>query len=276
MTKAGASTTIIAATSSGRRDRRTGARSIVDRDDTRPTPPPLRGAILTLVSAGTPAADTPPPRPAIVKLALPAIAILVIVGGLTLLLAGGSSKQPLPYHATATKAATYEGLTLTPQRPAPSLGSLRNYNGEAFNPQADRGRAMFVTFLYAHCPDVCPLIAANLHNAYARLAPALRSHVAIVAVSVDPHGDSAGTVAAFVQSHQLSGEASYLIGTAKQLVPVWKAWDVGSEQDTSRPDLVNHSALVYGISASGKLTTVYAANFKPQEIDHDAGVLLGH
>jgi len=223
------------------------------------------------MSAGTPATGTPA-----LKLALPAIAILAIVGGLTLLLAGGSSKQPLPYHASAAKAARYEGLMLTPQRPAPSLGALRNYDGEAFDAAADRGKAMFVTFLYAHCPDICPLIAANLHNAYARMTPALRGHVAIVAVSVDPHGDTAGTVAAFVEAHQLTGEASYLIGAAKQLVPVWKAWDVGSEQDTSRPDLVNHSALVYGVSASGKLTTVYAANFNPREIDHDAPVLLDH
>jgi len=73
------------------------------------------------MSAGTPATGTPA-----LKLALPAIAILAIVGGLTLLLAGGSSKQPLPYHASAAKAARYEGLMLTPQRPAPSLGAAES------------------------------------------------------------------------------------------------------------------------------------------------------
>ena len=81
----------------------------------------------------------------------------------------------------------------------------------------------------------------------------MRQRVAIVAVSVDRHGDSASTVAAFVNQHQLGGEARYLIGSAGDLVPVWKAWNVGSEKDTSRPDLVNHSALIYGIGANGHI-----------------------
>ena len=44
----------------------------------------------------------------------------------------------------------------------------------------------------------------------------------------------------------------------------WKAWNVGSNQEVNSPGLVAHSALVYGISASGKLTTIYDANFKPR------------
>ncbi len=91
---------------------------------------------------------------------------------------------------------------------------------------------------------------------------------------MDPHGDTAGTVAAFMREHEPTGEASYLIGSASRLVPVWKSWNVGSEQDVSRPDLINHSALIYGVSASGKLTTIYAANFTPHELVHDASALL--
>jgi protein SCO1 len=217
---------------------------------------------------------TPPSQRAGLKLALPALVILVILGGVTLLLVGGKSKPALPGKATASKTASYEGLTIDPTLPAPPLSTLRNYNGASFDLAEDRGKAVFVTFLYAHCPDVCPLIAANLHNAYAKMTPALRSRVAIVAVSVDPRGDTAGTVAAFVRAHGLAGEASYLIGSARQLVPVWRAWNVGSQQDVSRPDLVNHSALIYGISASGKLTTIYSANFSPSQVVHDASLLL--
>lgn len=203
------------------------------------------------------------------------LAILLVLGGVTaLLLGGGSGKPALPGNAASAKTAGFDGLALTPLRPAPPLGALHNYDGASFDLGAERGRAVFVTFLYAHCPDVCPLIASNLHNAYAKMPPALRRRVAIVAVSVDPHGDTPGTVAAFVREHQLSGEADYLIGSARQLVPVWKAWSVGSEKDVSRPDLVNHSALIYGISASARLTTIYAANFAPREIVHDAAVLV--
>jgi cytochrome oxidase Cu insertion factor (SCO1/SenC/PrrC family) len=92
---------------------------------------------------------------------------------------------------------------------------------------------------------------------------------------VDPHGDTAGTVAAFVRQHELTGEARYLIGAASQLGPIWEAWKVGSQADASNPGLVNHSALIYGVSASGKLTTIYPANFEPSQIIHDIPPLLG-
>jgi protein SCO1/2 len=208
------------------------------------------------------------------RLILPVIVILVIVAGITLLLTGGSSKPKLPGNAETVKLSSFQGQTLDPPQPAPELSTLRNYNGEAFSLSSDRGKAVYVTFLYAHCPDVCPLIAANLHNAYAKMTPAQRAKVDIVAVSVDPHGDTAGTVAAFMKAHQLAGQGRYLIGKASQLVPVWKAWQVGSEADVSHPELVSHSALIYGVSGSGKLYTVYPANFAPEQIVHDVEPLV--
>jgi protein SCO1 len=208
------------------------------------------------------------------KLILPVAVILVILGGATALLAGGGSKPALPGNAGTVKLSSFQGQTLDPPQPAPALATLHNYDGAAFNLAADRGKAVFVTFLYAHCPDVCPLIASNLHNAYARMSVAQRAKVDIVAVSVDPHGDTAGTVAAFMRSHQLAGEGKYLIGSAHQLVPVWKSWNVGSEKDVSKPELVNHSALIYGLSASGKIYTIYPANFAPEQIIGDVAPLL--
>jgi protein SCO1 len=208
------------------------------------------------------------------KLILPIVVILVIIGGITLLLAGGSSKPKLPGNVGTVKISSFQGQTLDPPQPAPALSTLRNYNGASFNLASDRGKAVFVTFLYAHCPDVCPLIASNLHNAYTKMSAAQRAKMDIVAVSVDPHGDTAGAVAAFMKAHQLAGEGEYLIGKAGQLAPIWKAWQVGSEADVSKPELVSHSALIYGVSGSGKLYTIYPANFAPEQIVKDIEPLV--
>jgi protein SCO1/2 len=222
-----------------------------------------------------PAADTTPQASGFgYRLALPIIVVVVVIAGVTLLLMGGSSKPSLPGNASTAKLSGFQGLALNPPQQAPPLDTLRNYDGSSFSLGAQRGKAVFVTFLYAHCPDVCPLIASNLHNAYASMTPTMQRSVAIVAVSVDPHGDSAGAVAAFVHQHQLTGEARYLIGSTNQLPPVWEAWRVGSQRDVSNPGLVNHSALVYGIGANGKIYTIYAANFQPTDIVHDVPRLL--
>jgi protein SCO1 len=208
------------------------------------------------------------------RMLLPLVAIVVIVGGVTLLLTGGSSKPALPGNAATAKSVAFAGSTLEPPQPAPQLSTLRNFDGSSFDLSSQRGKAVFVTFLYAHCPDVCPLIASNLHNAYALMPSAMQRRVAIVAVSVDPHGDTPTTVAAFVKQHGLSGEARYLIGSAGPLAHVWEAWKVGSQRDTSNPALVNHSALIYGIGANDKIYTIYPANFQPAQIVHDVPPLL--
>jgi protein SCO1/2 len=172
------------------------------------------------------------------------------------------------------KNVAFAGSTLEPAQREPALSTLHNYDGARFDLAAERGKAVFVTFLYAHCPDVCPLIASNLHVAYTEMPADTRSKVAIVAVSADPRGDTPRAVAAFVKKHALAGEAHYLIGSAHTLARVWETWNVGSQRDTSNPELVNHSALIYGIGANGKIYTVYPSNFLPSQIVHDVAPLL--
>ena len=132
---------------------------------------------------------------------------------------------------------------------------------------------MLVTFLYTHCIDVCPLIAANLAVALDRLGPAART-VRIIAVSVDPRGDNRKTVSAFLRLHQMTGRMKYLVGTASQLAPVWKAWHVAALRDPTSRKLVTHSSVTYGVSATGKLVTLYGPTFQPAQIVHDTPKLI--
>ena len=105
------------------------------------------------------------------------------------------------------------------------------------------------------------------------MGPATRSKLQIIAVSVDPKGDTPKAVAAFLARHGMTGRMQYLIGSAQELAHVWKAWGVGSEQDASQPQFVNHTGIVYGITASGKQLTVYSPEFKPAAIAHDVPIL---
>jgi protein SCO1 len=208
------------------------------------------------------------------RIALPAILIVVIAGGGAALIAASSGgKQQLPAGERSTHAASFEGALLEPVKQAPALSRLHNYKGEPVDLAHYRGKAVFLTFLYTHCPDVCPLIASQLHNSLVALGPKA-AQVQLIAVSVDPRGDTPAAVASFLSRHELTGQMQFLIGSAHELAPVWKTWGVGSEQDASNPEFINHSALIYGITASGKLRTIYSANFKPAEIVHDVPPLL--
>jgi protein SCO1/2 len=200
------------------------------------------------------------------------VVIVVIAGGIALLTTGSPSKRPSVAGIQGIASAKYAGSLASPPAPEFPL-SLRNYKGQPVNIDQYKGKAVLLTFLYTHCPDVCPIIASNLAVALNMLGPAEAAKVQVIAVSVDPRGDTPAAVAAFLQRHDMTGRMQYLIGSAQELGAVWKAWGVGAEQDAEQPQLVNHSGLVYGISAQGKVTTLYAASFTPREIAHDVPLL---
>jgi protein SCO1/2 len=197
-------------------------------------------------------------------------ASLVILGGIVALVGcGGSSSDPSSGGTTST-SASFAGLTANPPKPAPPL-KLDNYLGQPVDLADYRGKAVMVLFIYDHCPDICPLMVSNLHAAQNEMSASERKQLQIVAVSVDPKGDTPTTVTQFLKDHQMTGRMQYLIGSRPQLENVWAKWGITSKADPSRkdPDAVEHSAQVYGISASGKITTLYPSNFKPQQIVQD-------
>jgi protein SCO1 len=200
---------------------------------------------------------------------LPAMALLlVIVAALSFAVFAGSSKPVLPGGARQSgPGGGYWGTLALPARQAPAI-ALRNYLGRPVTLGQYRGKAVLVTFLYANCPDICPLITSNLRVALNLLGPRA-SEAQVIAVSVDPRGDTPANVARFVRAHEMVGRMQYLIGSAAELERTWRAWGVGSAREAGQPDLVAHSALVYGVSAGGRLTTVYPATFEPSEIAHD-------
>jgi protein SCO1/2 len=195
---------------------------------------------------------------------------LVIAGGVIALLSSGGSSAHKP--STAANGGFESAGVMSPVTAAPPL-ALRNYLGEPVNIDSFRGKAVLVTFLYTHCPDVCPLITSNLRVAQNLMGPKVAANTQIIAVSVDPRGDTRSAVTDFLAKHQMTGRMLYLTGSAHELAQAWKAWGVGSERDASKPEFINHSGLIYGVTASGQRLTIYAANFQPSEIAHDVPLL---
>ncbi len=205
------------------------------------------------------------------RLVLSLIVLVLIAGGVALLTVGGSSGASAKHQQSGQEKFDAEGL-LEPVRAAPPL-ALHNYLGQSVNIDSYKGKAVLVTFLYTNCPDVCPLITSNLRVAQNLMGAAKAAKAEIIAVSVDPRGDTPKAVAAFLARHGMTGRMQYLVGAAHELAAVWKAWGVGSERDAQQPQFVNHTGLIYGITGSGKRLTIYASSFQPSEIAHDVPLL---
>ena len=205
------------------------------------------------------------------RVLLALLVLVLIAGGVALATTGGSSGSGAGRAAAQKQSLDASGL-LTPVRQAPPL-ALKNYLGQPVNIDSYRGKAVLVTFLYTNCPDVCPLIASNLRVAQNLMGEKTAANTQIIAVSVDPKGDTPKAVATFLAKHEMTGRMQYLVGSAHELAKVWQAWGVGSERDANQPQFINHSGLIYGITGSGKRLSIYAADFRPAEIAHDVPLL---
>ena len=193
---------------------------------------------------------------------------MLVPAAALLLAAGCGSDSKAPRQETARgPASSFEGGVANPPFRASRL-RLKDYTGKHVDLRDYRGKAVLVTFIYSHCPDVCPLIVGNLHTAQAQLGPRAK-RLRIVAVSTDPRRDTPSQVAAFLRQRRMSGKMDYLVGNRAQLGRVWKDWHIVANPSKADPDKVEHSAQIYGISASGKVTTIYPANFKPAWIVND-------
>lgn len=184
-----------------------------------------------------------------------------------LLLLGGCGSSS----AAHRQSIAYSGIVARPAKPAPPL-RLRDSLGRPVDLGQYRGKAVLITFIYTHCPDTCPLIVSHLRTVQAELGAKARD-LRIVAVSTDPRGDTPKTVAAFLAKRGMSARMEYLIGSRRELGRVWKAWNIVARPAKSGRDLVEHSALIYGIAADGKITTLYPSDFKPSQLVHDVPLL---
>jgi protein SCO1 len=128
---------------------------------------------------------------------------------------------------------------------------------------------VLVTFLYTHCPDVCPLIASSLNTVLRTVGPP--PNVDVLAVSVDPRGDTPRAVRAYARRMHLQPSFHYLIGTRSELRPAWAAWHVLSVN--RRPNLVDHLAYTALVDGNGRVRVLYDAQVNAQQVLHDLQLL---
>lgn len=193
-----------------------------------------------------------------------ALALLATAG------CGGSSGASESAPPATTSASGFAGAAVLPPRPAQPI-SLHDADGRAVTLAGERGHYVLVTFLYTHCPDVCPLIAANLNGALRALGPS-RELVRVLAVSVDPAGDTPAAVHAYMRRLHLEPQFRYLIGFRADLRRVWTAWHVLSIQ--RKPGLVDHVAYTALIDRAGKERVLYDSQVHAQQVIHDLRRLM--
>ena len=189
----------------------------------------------------------------------------------------GSGTSTTPQAASSPAGS---GPFLTASTMPPGLGGrvvpsfdLTDARGGRITTTALRGRPYALTFLYVHCVDVCPLIGSEIHTALADLGPTA-GKMNVIAISVDPRGDTRRAVGRWLALHQEPANFHYLIGSQRTLAPIWKAFYV-SPQIPGDPHS-SHTAIVWLINRRGQVQALISAGIpiNTTKLAHDFGVLI--
>lgn len=93
-----------------------------------------------------------------------------------------------------------------------------------------------------------------------------------LAVSVDPKGDTAASVHAFIRSHRLRPQFHYLTGTEKTLRAVWRAYRVQAVPQGEAG--VDHTLYTLLVDPGGKARVLFDVQARPAAIAHDVRLVL--
>jgi protein SCO1/2 len=193
--------------------------------------------------------------------------LLVCVVSLVVLAVGTT----IAVAASGVQSPPFEGPRIAHPSIPPDF-ALRDQKGKLVRLSAQRGKVVVLTFLYTHCPDLCPLTAVHIDAALGRLG-ARRAGVSVLVVSVDPEGDTRAAVHTFLRTHRLLPQFHYLTASRKVLAPIWRSYNVTSVKvGGADPD---HTLYILLLDRRGKTRVLFDAQATPAAIAHDLRLLLG-
>lgn len=215
---------------------------------------------------------------------------LMVLLTLALLMAGclheGSSREP--FWGVEMPGDTAPGFTLVDQ------------HGDRFSLNDTAGRVVVMTFIFTHCPDVCPAVTYQLGKLQAALGADYGSDVEIVSVTVDPARDTVAHLANWAADRNASWPHLTSDAPEPEAVmneTVWAPYGVYVEQvpaeehqhdgdsntthqhdgdgNTTGDYGVNHSTILYILDQQGRLRVAWPGlDWTYRDIHHDVELLL--
>lgn len=189
------------------------------------------------------------------RVALVGLAMVPLIG---VVIVGGRVAQARRLEARTQLSTIPEELPESyprQDRPAPVLG-LVDQSGEVVSVDTLAGRPVLVTFAFAHCKTICPVVVDTVKRAATEL-PEIEP--AVVIVTLDPWRDTPSALPSLVASWQLGSVPGVhvLSGEIPDVLGVLEAWNMPIDRDEQSGD-VSHPALVYVLDPDGTLSYAFS------------------
>ncbi|MEW6279102.1 MAG: SCO family protein [Candidatus Eremiobacterota bacterium] len=132
-------------------------------------------------------------------------------------------------------------------RPSPAF-TLTDQEGRRVTPADLHGRVTLLTFVFAHCRTVCPVLVDTLRDTR---APAQRWFL-----TLDPWRDTPSSLPSLFRAWKLPPDARLLSGPPEEVTGVLDGFDVPRQRNGTDGE-ITHPALVLVIDATGRIVYVF-------------------
>lgn len=151
---------------------------------------------------------------------------------------------------------------------------LTDDNGKTVTAADYRGKVVLLYFGYTHCPDVCPLTLAHLHQVMEQLGKQA-DDVRILFVSVDPARDTPAALHAYVSA--FDKHAVGLTGSPGAIEALSKRYRAAFSREPSGKNgnyEVSHSSAIYVFDQAGHARVLSTPVTPQADLVHDLKLLL--
>lgn len=133
-----------------------------------------------------------------------------------------------------------------------------------------KGDISVVSFIYTNCPDVCPLITANMTNIQRDLQDT--TGINFIEISFDPERDIPSVLSDYKKLYQLNDQFTFLTGDTTTINSLLDKLEIVAEKtitdsldQNSGNYAMMHSNTIYLMDNQGRIRAEYMASAVPPE-----------
>src|SRR3970040_765785 len=148
--------------------------------------------------------------------------------------------------------------------PAPDF-ALVNQDGARVSLRQFRGRLVILTFIYTHCPDICPLTTAKLVRVQNELKKRgwFGKKVVLLSMTFDPQRDTPAVMKAYAAKFKVDhARWRFRSGPPGTVMKVVQAYHV-PVRPSAKPGRIDHGLPTLVIDPQGRILGLYNPHLRP-------------
>ena len=151
---------------------------------------------------------------------------------------------------------------------------LVSQDGKTISLSDLRGKVVVVAFIYTWCPDICPMLTANMAKVQADLAGAFGKDIAFASITFDPKRDTVDVLKEYAEAFEadpagwffLTGDEAYIRDIARRY---------GVLTFPGVDDTIDHNLITTLVDKRGRMRVQYAGyRFEPKDMRRDIIALI--